>query len=51
MKDKRNHHGTVGKEQQFRKSAAITFVVWNFWSHTPSAGWQADEIQVILKFL
>ena len=40
MKDKKNHHGAVDKpssEQQFRKSAAIGFVVWNFWSCTPSA--------------
>ena len=59
MKDKRNRHGAVGKsssEQHFRKSAAITIIVWNFWSPTPSAtgsygrqaGWQADEIQVII---
>ena len=53
MKDKRNRHGAVGKsssEQHFRKSAAITIIVWNFWSPTPSAtgsyGRQADEIQV-----
>ena len=53
MKDKRNHHGGVGKsspEQHFRKSAAITFIVLNFWSPTPSAtgsyGRQADKIQV-----
>ena len=48
--DKRNGHGAVGKsssEQHFRKSAAITFIMWNFWSPTPSgtgsygrlAGW------------
>ena len=40
MKDKKNHHGTVDKlssEQQFHKSTEITFVVWNFWSCTPSA--------------
>ena len=53
MKDKRNRHGAVGKsslEQHFRKSAAITIIVLNFWSPTPSAtgsyGRQADEIQV-----
>ena len=57
MKDKRNRHGAVGKsslEQHFRKSAAITFIVGNFWSPTPSgtgsygrqAGRLADEIQV-----
>ena len=51
MKDKRNRHGAVGKsssEQHFRKSAAITFIVWKFWSPTPglTAGRQADEIQV-----
>ena len=57
MKDKRNRHGAVGKsssEQHFRKSAAITIIVCNFWSPTPSAtgsygrlaGRQADEIQV-----
>ena len=57
MKDKRNRHGAVGKsslEQHFRKSAAITLVVLNFWSPTPSAtgsfgrqaGRQADKIQV-----
>ena len=60
MKDKSNRHGAVGKsssEQHFRKSAAITFIVRNFWSPTPSAtgsygrlaGRQADEIQVNLK--
>ena len=30
MKDKRNHHGAVGKsssEQHFRKSGTITFIV------------------------
>ena len=54
MKDKGNPHGEVGissLEQQFCKSAAITFIVW---SPTPSAtrfysrqaGWLADEIQV-----
>ena len=40
MKDKRNRHGAVGKsssEQHFRKSAAIIFIVRNFWSPTPSA--------------
>ena len=40
MKDKKNHHGAVDKpslEQQFCESAVITFVVWNFWSCTPSA--------------
>ena len=40
MKDKRNRHCTVGKsssEQHFRKSAAITFIVRNFRSPTPSA--------------
>ena len=40
MKDKRNHHGAVGKsssQQHFRKSASITFIVRNFWSPTPSA--------------
>ena len=40
MKDKRNHHGTVHKsssEQHFCKSTAITFIVLNFWSPTPSA--------------
>ena len=40
MKDKRNHHGVVGKsflEQQFHKSDMITFAVLNFWSRTPSA--------------
>ena len=40
MKDKRNYHGAVGKlfsEQHFHKSAAITFIVRNFWSPTPSA--------------
>ena len=40
MKDKRNWHGAVGKlslEQHFRKwHAAITFIVRNFWSPTPS---------------
>ena len=39
MKDKRNRHGAVGKsssELHFRKSAAITFFVRNFWSPTPS---------------
>ena len=61
MKDKRNRHGAMSKsssEQHFRKSAAITFIVCNFWSPTPSAtgsygrqaGWLAgllaDEIQV-----
>ena len=53
MKDKRNRHGAVGKsssEQHFRKSAAITFIVW---SPTPSAtgsyGRQADEIKVNFK--
>ena len=57
MKDKSNRHGTVDKsssEQHFRKSVAITIIVWNFWSRTPSAtrsygrlaGWLADEIQV-----
>ena len=54
MKDKRNHHGAVDKpssEQQFRKFASITFVVWNSWSCTLSAsgsygrqgGWQAGR--------
>ena len=46
-------------EQQFRKCEGITFAVLNFWSRTPSgtrshgrlAGWPADEIQVIFKFL
>ena len=40
MKDKRNRHGAVGKsslEQHFCKSAAITFIMLNFWSPTPSA--------------
>ena len=53
MKDKSNRHGIVGKsssEQHFCKSAAITFIVCNFWNPTPSAtgsyGRQADEIQV-----
>ena len=54
MKDKRNRHGAVDKsssEQRFRKSAAIIFIVSNFWSPTPSATgsygrWQADEMQV-----
>ena len=53
MKDKRNHHGEVGKsslKQHFRKSAAITFTVRNFWSSAPSAvglaSWLADKIQV-----
>ena len=35
-----NRHGAVGKsssEQHFRKSAAITFIMRNFWSPTPSA--------------
>ena len=39
-KDKRNHHGAVGKlssQQQFCKSDGITFAVLNFWSRTPSA--------------
>ena len=56
MKDKRNHHGAVGKsslEQQFHKSDVITFAVLNFWSRTPSAtgsyGRLADEIQMILE--
>ena len=62
MEDKRNRHGAVGKsssEQHFRKSAAITFIVWNFWSPTPSAtgsysrlaGWLADEIQDFQSWL
>ena len=40
MKDKSNRHGAVGKsslEQHFRKSAATTFIVRDFWSPTPSA--------------
>ena len=68
MKDKRNRHGAVGKsssEQHFRKSAAITIIVWDFWSPSPSAtgsygrqagwqagrqaGWLADEMQVNFK--
>ena len=39
-KQRKNHHGTVGKlssEQQFHKSNGITFAVLNFWSCTPSA--------------
>ena len=57
MKDKRNHHGTIGKspsEQHFRKSAAFNFNVWNFWTLTPSAigfygSWLADKIQANFK--
>ena len=60
MKDKSNRHGAVGKsslEQHFRKSAAITIIVSNFWSPTPSAtgsygrlaGRLADKIQVNFK--
>ena len=60
MKDKRNRHGAVGKsslEQHFRKSAAIIFIVRNFWNPTSSAtrsygrlaGRLADEIQVNFK--
>ena len=33
---------TVGKsssEQHFRKCAAITFIMVNFWTSTPSATW------------
>ena len=56
MKDKRDSHG-IGKsssEQHFCKSAAITFIVGNFWSPIPSAtgsyGRQlADEMQVNFK--
>ena len=65
MNDKRNCHGAVGKsssEQHFRKSAAITFVMWNFWSPTPSgtgsygrqAGRQAGRLTIyglVSKFL
>ena len=60
MKDKRNRHGAVSKsssKQQFHISNAITFVVLNFWSRTPSTtGFYsrliyrlADEIQVIFE--
>ena len=40
MNDKSNHNGAVDKsssEQHFCKSAAITFIMWNFWNRTPSA--------------
>ena len=50
MKDKMNRNGAVGKsssEQHFRKSAAITLIVGNFWSPTPnttgSYSWQAGR--------
>ena len=56
MKDKRNHHGAVGKsssEQHFCKFDTITFTVLNFWSRTPSTtgsyGRLAEKIQVIFE--
>ena len=60
VKDEKKLRGALDKsssEQHFRKSDMITFVVWKFWSHTPSAsgcygslaGQQSDEIREDLE--
>ena len=60
MKDKKTHHGAVGKslsEQQICGSASIFCIMSKNWAYAPTAsgsygrlaGWLADEMRVDFK--